>query len=117
MKIGASGLLRKTKKQKKIKEDGMKEVKAWFKVLGNTAYVQFSEYLPLTWTGKRVLPLLVQKALREVGFFVRSVVFCRLEEIGLQPDKFFEIEVEVPDKLIRHNHHGFKVAETAKVSA
>ncbi len=93
-----------------------KKVSASFKVIGNTAYVEFSQYLPLTYLGKRVLPLLVQKALKEVGFYVKSVVFCRLEDVGLQPDKFFEIEVGVPEKLLRH-HRGFKVAETAKVSA
>ena len=89
-----------------------KQVKAKFGLIGRNAIVEFENYVPLNFVGKKLLPHKVKEEIRQVTGFSATPIFGRLSDFGLKADKFFTITVEVPSSWLR-KRQGFRLADLA----
>lgn len=96
----------------------MGKINVSFHLEGNVAFCELERFLPLTFLGKRGLPLKIKEAIKDVtGFNVKQVVFCKLQDLGLKKDKFFQVSVDLPKNFIRQPRKVLTVTVKDLVSA
>ena len=96
----------------------MEKIRVWFKIDGSVVFVEFEKRLPLSHLGKYVLPKVIKDQLRELGFYCKNVIFCRLADINAKRDEFFSFELPLKQNWLKRQTKRFSIrlADIAKVT-